>query len=146
MTEPDRQTAAQSAVKALLQADKRKALALAVLLASSSVSSCSLAPQNQPCPDQVQTAPCVQPSGTAASWLERPRWPAQETGPGEGRGVHLATRDDFVANPQYTQLRAGEQNSGGPASPGGGGHVFFFGGGHGGGGGVGVHGGGGAGG
>lgn len=131
MTEHERDTAAQAAVNSLLRGRKMTALAVAVLVASTSATAgCTLVPTNQPCPGTASGEPCVQPSGNTASWLAPPRWPAQESGPGGSGGEHLGSRADFVANPQYTGLRAG-QSSGGSMTTGGptyygGSHSYYY--------------------
>lgn len=120
MNEQEKQEAARTAVESLMRADRAKALALAVLLASTSMAGCAAPIQNPACPGQPQEAPCIQPSGAESGWLTQPRWPAQETGPNGSIGYHLATDQEFTANPRYTQLRAGETGEAGPRYYGGG--------------------------
>lgn len=130
MSTPEKEKAARAAVQGLLRTDKMKALAVAVLVASSSMAGCTAQPRNQPCPGQPEGALCAQASGAESGWLTQPRWPAVETGPAGAEGQHLATRGDFVANPQYTQLRSGASSSasssGGPSYYGGG-HYYYYG-------------------
>ncbi|HWI60498.1 MAG TPA: hypothetical protein VNT75_01525 [Symbiobacteriaceae bacterium] len=124
MTEKEK--AARTAVQGLLRADKMKALAVAVLLASTSATGCMSKPQAGPCPSQTDDTPCIAASGGESGWLTQPRWPAVQQGAQGTDGQHLASSRDFVANPQYTQLRQGDSSgssSGGPRYYGGG-HYF----------------------
>ncbi|HYG57706.1 MAG TPA: hypothetical protein VD902_06525 [Symbiobacteriaceae bacterium] len=122
--QPDKDKAARTAVQGLLRTDKMKALAVAVLLASTS--GCSAAPQNQPCSGQPGDAPCIQPSGTESGWLNQPSWPAVEGTAGGPQGQHLATDLDFIANPQYTRLRAGNSGSSTRPTYYGGSHYYYY--------------------
>lgn len=127
MTRPEKERAAKAAVDSLLRTDKIKALAVAVLVASSSVAGCTTQPRNEPCPGQPDSPPCLQASGEESGWLTQPRWPAIETSRHGGEGLHLSTAEDFTANPQYTRLRAGQEDrpSYGPRYYGGG-HYYFY--------------------
>lgn len=122
----DKDKAARSAVQGLLKADKAKALAVAVLLASTSVTGCTSLPHNAPCTGQPDGVNCVQPSGAATGWLNQPAWPAVEGTPGGAQGQHLATDKDFIANPQYTKLRAGSSGSSTRPSYYGGSHYYYY--------------------